>query len=72
MLQMLIFKEITTHICQKQNCMDIMHGDDSEVCQWGTHCRVPEPSPEITGDFLKWDKTRLAGLTRLEPAVDVL
>ena len=52
--------------------MDIMHGDDSEVCQWGTHCRVPEPSPEITGDFLKWDKTRLAGLTRLEPAVDVL
>lgn len=47
-------------------------GDNSVVCQWGTHCSVPEPSTEIRGDFLKWDKTRLAGLTRLEPAVDVL
>lgn len=47
-------------------------GDNSEVCQWGTHSSVPEPSTEIRGDFLKWDKTRLAGLTRLEPGVDVL
>lgn len=72
MLQILIFKEITTRICQKQNCMDIMHGcggceggGDSEVCQWGTHCSAPEPSPEISGDLLKWDTTRLAGVDQV-------
>lgn len=37
-----------------------------------THWREYEPSPEIRGDFLKWDMTRLAGLTRLELVVDVL
>lgn len=47
-------------------------GGDSDVCQWETHWSVPEPSPEIKGDFVKWDKTKLAGLTRLELVVDVL
>lgn len=37
--------------------------DDSDFCQWGTHCKLPEPSAEITGDMSKWDRaeTRRVG-----------
>lgn len=37
--------------------------DDSELCQWGTRCKLPEPSAEITGDMSKWDRaeTRRVG-----------
>ena len=67
------FSKRLQHISVRSRIAWILYmGDDSEVCQWGTHCSVPEPSPEIRGDFLKWDKSRLAGLTRLEPAVYVL
>lgn len=67
-LQMHILKEITAHIRQKQNCVDITCGGaggegTQSSASGGTRCRLPEPSVEITGDMSKWDRveTRRVG-----------
>lgn len=59
-LQTYVLKEIPAHICQKQN----LRGCDVRSSrQWGTRCRLPQPSAEITGDMSKWDRveTRRVG-----------
>ena len=53
--------------------MDITHVGTAQKSASGEHVAdAPEPSPEIRGDFLKWDTTKLAGVTRLKPAADLL